>query len=100
VDVSRVVTLIRELGRAHLSVLRATLQTPGSQVTIVTNTRNAAFWRALVDCGFAQELPWDPDLQLVRARWKTFALTHEGRLTLPQLLNAVWAEDEGAESRH
>lgn len=92
-DSSRLVDVIRGLPASDVSVLRATLDTPDSQIGTVANSQNDIFWSVLVGCGLARELAWDPDLlQSVPRRAKTFALTAEGRSVLPRLLALACSE--------
>jgi hypothetical protein len=92
-DYSPLLTLIRELRASNMSVLRATLDTPDSQIATVANSQNEVFWSALVEHGLARELPWDPDLESVRPHWRTFALTDAGRAALPMLLGKAASGD-------
>ena len=89
------VELLRSLSSADLSVVRATLETADSQIATVAGTPHEALWSALVERGFARELPLDFDVPLpAHFRPKSFALTTEGREVLPQLLGQAMSHLE------
>ena len=82
-----IVELIRRLTAGDLSVLKATLDTPDSQIATVAGSANDRLWSALADEGLARELALQIDVPLPpHFRPKSFTLTEDGRAALPQLL--------------
>ena len=94
-DSRALVELIRRLSASDVSVLRATLDTPDSQIATVANSANDVLWSAFVKKGLARELTLDLDVPIPPGfRPKTFALTDDGRTELPQLLSDAFHEDD------
>jgi hypothetical protein len=79
---------LRRLKPSELSVLRATLDTPGSQIATVAGTANDAFWTTMVERGFAKEMTLEigPIEGLPDFRPRSFALTEHGRAVVADLL--------------
>jgi len=90
-DYGVLVDLLRRLKPSDMSVLRAALDTPDSQIATVRNSPNDVLWSAMVDLGFASEMTLDLDVgrELPHFHPKSFALTERGRTSLPDLLSQV-----------
>jgi hypothetical protein len=87
-DIHILVDLLRRLKPSDLSVLEAALVTPDSQIATVRNSANDVFWSRLVEAGLGVEMTLDIEIppQLSRFQPKSFALTEQGRIVVPQLL--------------
>jgi len=84
---SSIIDLIRRLSGSELSVLRAILETPGSQVATVKGSANDMLWSTLAAQGLARESPLALDVPLPpNLRPKSFTLTEEGREAVPRLV--------------
>ncbi|HYU79796.1 MAG TPA: hypothetical protein VEK56_12475 [Vicinamibacterales bacterium] len=95
-DDGALLELLRRLTPSDMSVLRATLDTPHSQIATVKNSPNDVLWSKMVECGLATEMTLDLDAPppLQNFSPKSFALTAQGRTMLPKLLHRVGPENE------
>ena len=83
--------LLRELKSSDMSILVAALQTPDSQIATVRNSANDKLWSRLVEMGFAIEVVLEVTFppELTHFQPKSFALTEQGRVALPELLRFI-----------
>jgi hypothetical protein len=85
------VWMVERLSPGDRSVLRATLETPDSQIATVRNSANDVLWTKMVELGFAREMTLEIDFPqaLKQIQPKSFLLTEQGRLAMSQLLGSA-----------
>jgi hypothetical protein len=85
------VWMVERLSPGDRSVLRATLETPDSQIATVRNSPNDVLWTKMVELGFAREMTLEIDFPqaLKQIQPKSFLLTEQGRLAMSQLLGSA-----------
>jgi len=91
VELRDLVGMVERLSPGDRSVLRATLETPDSQIATVRNSPNDLLWSKLVQLGFAREMTLEVDFPRVLKdiQPKSFLLTEQGRIAISQLLGSA-----------
>jgi hypothetical protein len=87
-ELRELVWMVERLSPGDRSVLRATLDTPDSQIATVRDSPNDVLWTKMVELGFAREMTLDIDFPraLKQIQPKSFLLTEQGRIAMGQLL--------------
>ena len=87
-ELRELVWMVERLSPGDRSVLRATLETPDSQIATVKDSPNDVLWSKMVELGFAREMTLEIDLPaaLQHIQPRSFSLTELGRTTMSQLL--------------
>jgi hypothetical protein len=87
-EVRELVWMVERLSPGDRSVLRATLDTPDSQIATVRDSPNDVLWTKMVELGFAREMTLEIDFPraLKQIQPKSFLLTEQGRIAMAQLL--------------
>ena len=85
------VWMVERLSPGDRSVLRATLETPDSQIATVRNSPNDVLWTKMVELGFARDMTLEIDFPqaLKQIQPKSFLLTEQGRIAMSQLLGSA-----------
>jgi hypothetical protein len=85
------VCMVERSSPGDRSVLRATLETPNSQIATVRDSPNDVLWSKLVELGFAREMTLEVDFPraLKDIQPKSFLLTEQGRIAVAQLLGSA-----------
>jgi len=87
-ELRELVWMVERLSPGDRSVLRATLDTPDSQIATVRDSPNDVLWTKMVALGFAREMTLEIDFPraLKQIQPKSFLLTEPGRVAMGQLL--------------
>jgi len=87
-ELRELVWMVERLSPGDRSVLRATLDTPDSQIATVRDSPNDVLWTKMVELGFAREMTLEIDFPraLKQIQPKSFLLTEQGRIAMGQLL--------------
>lgn len=90
-ELGELVWMVERLSPGDRSVLRATLETPDSQIATVKDSPNDVLWSKMVELGFAREMTLEIDFPraLKEIQPKSFLLTEQGRLAMGQLLGSA-----------
>jgi hypothetical protein len=87
-ELRELVWMVERLSPGDRSVLRATLDTPDSQIATVRDSPNDVLWTKMVELGLAREMTLEIDFPraLKQIQPKSFLLTEQGRIAMGQLL--------------
>ena len=90
-ELRELVWMVERLSPGDRSVLRATLETPDSQIATVRDSPNDVLWTRMVELGFARDMTLEIDFPqaLKQLQPKSFLLTEQGRLAMSQLLGSA-----------
>ena len=90
-ELRELVWIVERLSPGDRSVLRATLETPDSQIATARDSPNDVLWTKMVELGFAREMTLEIDfpLALKQIQPKSFLLTEQGRVAMSQLLGSA-----------
>jgi hypothetical protein len=90
-ELRELVWMVERLSPGERSVLRATLETPDSQIATVRDSANDVLWTKMVELGFAREMTLEIDFPqaLKQIQPKSFLLTEQGRIAMSQLLGSA-----------
>jgi hypothetical protein len=90
-EIRELVWMVERLSPGDRSVLRATLETPDSQIATVKDSPNDVLWSKMVELGFAREMTLEIDFPraLKEIQPKSFLLTEQGRVAMAQLLGSA-----------
>jgi hypothetical protein len=90
-ELRELVCMVERLSPGDRSVLRATLETPNSQIATVRDSPNDVLWSKLVELGFARDMTLEVDFPraLKDIQPKSFLLTEQGRVAVAQLLGSA-----------
>jgi len=90
-ELRELVWMVERLSPGDRSVLRATLETPNSQIATVRDSPNDVLWSKLVELGLAREMTLEVDFPraLKDIQPKSFLLTEPGRIAVGQLLSSA-----------
>jgi hypothetical protein len=85
------VGMVEQLSPGDRLVLRATLETPDSQIATVRDSPNDVLWTKMVQLGFARDMTLEIDFPQVlkQIQPKSFLLTEQGRIAMSQLLGSA-----------
>ena len=89
-ELRELVWMVERLSPGDRSVLRATLDTPDSQIATVRDSPNDVLWTRMVELGLAREMTLEIDFPqaLKQIQPKSFLLTGQGRIAMGQLLGS------------
>lgn len=90
-EMGQLVWMVERLSPGDRSVLRATLETPDSQIATVRDSPNDVLWSKMVELGFAREMTLEVDFPraLKDIQPRSFLLTEQGRIAMSQLLGSA-----------
>jgi hypothetical protein len=90
-ELRELVWMVERLSPGDRSVLRATLETPESQIATVKDSPNDVLWSKMVELGFARDMTLEIDFPraLREIQPKSFLLTEQGRVAMAQLLGSA-----------
>jgi hypothetical protein len=90
-ELRELVWMVERLSPGERSVLRATLETPDSQIATVRDSANDVLWTKMVELGFARDMTLEIDFPqaLKQIQPKSFLLTEQGRIAMSQLLGSA-----------
>jgi hypothetical protein len=90
-EMGELVWMVERLSPGDRSVLRATLETPDSQIATVRDSPNDVLWTRMVALGLAREMTLEIDFPqaLKQIQPKSFLLTEQGRVAMSQLLGSA-----------